>query len=238
MKNHKIAIEPLRNTVRTGIALSALAASLAGLPQAGWAQSAEKSDDEAEIVVTGTLLKGVPPVGTQSITVLAEEVTATGAASASQLLSKIPQAGTFNTDQAIRGQSGTAISINRPTLRNLGNAAASSSSTLLLLDGHRLPGMGITQTGPDVDAIPTGAIERVEIVPDGGSSIYGSDAIGGVISFITRKRFDGVAARARYGFADNYYQFDTSVTAGKDWGSGSAYIAYCPSSEHLAQLAA
>lgn len=221
--------------LRAGIALSALAATLPFTTTAAWAQSAqptnEASSDEfedvaPEIVVTGTLLRGTAPGGTQAITIGQEDIAAAGAASASGLLSKIPQAGTFNTDPAIRGQDGTSRSINRPTLRNLGNAAASASSTLLLLDGRRLPGMGITQTGPDLDSIPTGAIERVEIVPDGGSSIYGSDAIGGVISFITRKRFDGVSARARYGFADNYYQFDSSITAGKDWGSGSVYIAY------------
>lgn len=220
-------VRPIGAGVRTGVALSALACALAGLPQVGRAQSVDWSDyDDLEIVVTGTLLKGVPPVGTEAITIHPEEIEAIGAASASQLLSRIPQAGTFNTDQAIRGQTGTAISINRPTLRNLGNVTASASSTLLLLDGHRLPGMGITQTGPDVDAIPVGAIERVEIVPDGGSSLYGSDAVGGVINFITRKSFDGVDARARYGFADNYYQFDTSITAGKDWKNGAAYIAY------------
>jgi iron complex outermembrane recepter protein len=214
---------------RSGIAISALAMALAAAPQAALAQAATEAETEensSEIVVTGTLLRGTEATGTQAITVGQEEIAASGAASASQLLSKIPQGGTFLTDPAIRGQDGTARSINRPTLRNLGNAAASASSTLLLLDSHRLPGMGITQTGPDLDAIPTGAIERVEIVPDGGSSIYGSDAIGGVINFITRKRFDGLQARARYGFADDFYQFDSSITAGKDWGAGSAFIAY------------
>lgn len=228
-RNTNQAMRPDR-AAKTGIGLSALAIALAVMPHAAWAQGTGEPDDAegdpSEIVVTGTLLRGEPPVGTQAIVLGADDIASAGAANASQLLSRIPQAGTFNTDPAVRGQDGISRSINRPTLRNLGNAAASASSTLLLLDGHRLPGMGITQTGPDVDAVPTGAIERVEIVPDGGSSIYGSDAVGGVISFITRKRFDGLAARARYGFADDYHQFDSSITAGKDWGTGSAYIAY------------
>ncbi|RZA19362.1 MAG: Plug domain-containing protein, partial [Proteobacteria bacterium] len=186
MKQGEERFPSVRGRTRWGIALPALAVTLAVTPQIAWAQAVNsqadqnlaKSDDESAevIVVTGTLLRGTAPGGTQAITVGAEEIAATGAANPSQLLARIPQAGAFNTDPAVRGQSGTAISINRPTLRNLGNAAASSSSTLLLLDNHRLPGMGITQTGPDVDAIPTGAIERVEIVLDGGSSTYGSDA--------------------------------------------------------------
>lgn len=228
MRTYKFTARAAAST-RVAAGLSAMAMAIAIMPQSAAAQTAwqeEPEEEPAEIVVTGTLLRGAPPVGSQAITIDSEEIAATGAATPAQMLSKLPQGGTFGTEPAVRGVDGTARSINRPTLRNLGNAAASASSTLLLLDGHRLPGMGITQTGPDLDSIPSGAIERIEIVPDGGSSIYGSDAVGGVINFITRKRFDGVAARARYGFADNFYQIDTSLTVGKDWGSGSAFIAY------------
>lgn len=69
-------------------------------------------------------------------------------------------------------------------------------------------------------------LERIEIVPDGGSAIYGSDAVAGVLNFITIKRFDGVKVDASYGFADRYYQWDANVTAGKDWGSGSIFASY------------
>jgi len=218
----------------TGVALSSL---IFALPQVALAQGVDpKNDTDAsnataallleEIVVTGTLLRGIAPVGAQTFVFDAEEMAATGRATTSQILSQLPQGGEFSREPAVRGESGAAISINRPSLRNLGNEAASASSTLLLHNGHRLPGMGITQTGPDLDAIPSGAIERIEIVPDGGSAIYGSDAIGGVVNLITRKSFDGVSISARQGFADNYSPFDTSIIAGRDWDKISAFIAY------------
>ena len=118
------------------------------------------------------------------------------------------------------------IQVVRPNLRNLAPETGSSSSTLVLFDGHRIAGVGVTQIAVDPDIIPPIAIERVEVVTDGGSATYGADAVGGVINFITRKRFDGLKVDARYGFADDYYQVDASGIVGKDWGSGSVYAAY------------
>jgi len=97
---------------------------------------------------------------------------------------------------------------------------------LVLMNGHRLVGAGILQTSVDPSVIPPDAIERVEVIPDGGSSIYGSDAIGGVINFILRKRYDGLGINARYGFADDYQTFDANAIAGKDWGTGSIFVSY------------
>ncbi|WP_319937500.1 TonB-dependent receptor plug domain-containing protein [Sphingomonas cannabina] len=176
----------------------------------------------ADIVVTGTLLRGVAPTGTNVIGVTRDEVVATGAASSNDLLASIPQIGNFGTVPAGLGNYSNPIV--RPNIRNLG--ASGGSTTLVLMNGHRLVGAGILQTSVDPSVIPPDAIDRVEVIPDGGSSIYGSDAIGGVINFILRKRYDGIGVNARYGFADNYKTFDASAIAGKDWGSGSIYVSY------------
>jgi iron complex outermembrane recepter protein len=69
-------------------------------------------------------------------------------------------------------------------LRGLGD------STLILLDGHRLPLTGVTATS-DLSMIPIGVIERIDVLPDGASAIYGSDAIGGVVNVILKKQQDG-----------------------------------------------
>lgn len=179
-----------------------------------------------EIVVTGTLLRGVAPSGSEVVSVGREEITATGATSTAQLLATVPQAASFNSRPIVSAVSSSQITINRPNLRNLPGASGGGSSTLVLVDGHRLPGMGVRQTVPDPDAIAPGAIDRVEIVLDGGSSIYGADAVGGVINFITRKNFDGAEAKARYGFGKDYQSADTSLTIGKIWGPASAYLSY------------
>lgn len=188
-------------------------------PAAGDVAADEGGD---EIVVTGTLIRGVAPGGSQSIAVTQEQFKATGASNTSQLLASVPQSGIFLNAPVASSR----LSVNRPVLRNLGNTSSGSSSTLVLLDGHRLPGMGVRQVSPDVDAIAPGAIERVEIVTDGGSSLYGSDAVGGVMNFISRKNFDGVEVKGHYGFGHGYDTWDASLTAGKTWDWGSAYVSY------------
>lgn len=180
------------------------------------------SPEAGEIVVTGTLLRGIAPTGTNVVAVNRDAILNTGVSNSNDLLSRIPQAGSFNQLQTPTAD--IALPINRPNIRNLG--ASGSSTTLVLINGRRAVGQGVLQTSVDPSVIPPGILDRVDVIPDGGSSIYGSDAIGGVINFITRKRFDGLEASSHYGFADNYKSFDANVTAGKDWGSGSFLVSY------------
>lgn len=207
-------------------------------PQAGVAASQDRApaaepdlSDEArtdDIIVTGTLLRGVAPVGSNLISVGQERVQSQGATTSNELLATIPQVSNLfnNAPQTKLATTTNVIQVVRPNLRNLTPETGSSSSTLVLFDGHRIAGVGVTQAAVDPDLLPSSAIERVEVVTDGGSATYGADAVGGVINFITRKRFDGIKADARYGFADNYHQVDASITAGKDWGSGSLFASY------------
>ncbi|HUD31001.1 MAG TPA: TonB-dependent receptor [Novosphingobium sp.] len=218
------------------LALAGVAA-LALLPAAGQAQTTEgtppsdedvilKAKAESEIVVTGTLIRGIAPAGANVLSTTSEDIQASGASSVAQLLQTIPQLGSFNSLQQPLGNS-SEVTVNRPNLRSLpGFNSASGSTTLVLMDGHRLVGMGVTSTTPDPDVIPAGVIERLEIVPDGGSAVYGSDAVAGVMNFITLKRFDGIKADGSYSFADDYWSWDANVTAGKDWGSGSLFVSY------------
>lgn len=201
----------------------------------GWAQELPTARSEVpqdvkmealdEVIVTGTFIRGIAPGGSQTLSISAADAVAAGAASTSQLLANIPQDNSF-AGRPANGAFGSTLSVNRPTLRYLGGQSAGGSSTLLLVDGHRLPGMGVRQTTPDLDAIAPGAIESVEIVTDGGSSTYGADAVGGVMNFVTRKRFDGAEIKGRYGLADDYWMWDTSATVGKEWDRGSAWISY------------
>lgn len=231
----KVNYRPLGRAVAlTGVAAIAL---MAGTAQAQ--DDAEPADEDAgveyegttaadlrEIVVTGTLIRGIAPTGASPVTVSSEAIEETGATSVAQVLETIPQLGSFGQFQAPLAES-QEVSINRPNLRSLpGFNTSGGSTTLVLMDGHRIVGMGNATTVPDPDIIPPGVLERVEIVPDGGSAIYGSDAVAGVLNFVTIKRFDGLKVDGSYGFADDYYRWDANVTAGRDWGEGSAYISY------------
>lgn len=210
--------------------LAASVALSAIVPGVAFAQDAADAEQEAavdpEIVVTGTLVRGIAPPGASVLSTSQKDIEASGATSVAQVLQTIPQLGSFGTLQQPLAASGE-VSVNRPNLRSLpGFNTSGGSSTLVLMDGHRLVGMGVSSTSPDPDFIPAGVLERVEIVPDGGSALYGSDAVAGVMNFITIKRFDGIKVDGSYGFADNYYQYDGNVTAGKDWGSGSIFVSY------------
>jgi iron complex outermembrane receptor protein len=210
-------------TISAGALSLALAAAAApALAQTTPPAQASEPTVVDEIEVTGTLIKGVAPTGTNVVSVSRDEIVATGAASANDLLASIPQIGNFATLPV--GTASFGLPIVRPNIRNLGGSGG--STTLVLVNGHRVVGAGVLQTTADPSIVPPDIIERVEVVPDGGSSIYGSDAIGGVVNLITRKSFDGVQANVRHGVADNYHTTDASLTAGHGWGTGSAFLAY------------
>lgn len=216
----------------SGCATMALSVGLLGLSTPAFAQDAEETVEETVdgegIVVTGTLIRGSSPVGSNSITLDSERFDETGATSANELLASVPQVTNyFNrvpaTDLAVAVNQ---IQIARPNIRNISPNNASSSATLILVDGHRVATAGVAQASVDPDLLPVSAIERVEVVLEGGSAIYGADAVAGVINFVTRKRFDGLEVGGQYGFADNYWQWDANAIVGKDWGTGSLFAAY------------
>ncbi|RYD63399.1 MAG: TonB-dependent receptor, partial [Sphingomonadales bacterium] len=206
---------------RTAITLAVL-----GLPGAAQAQSTAPSDQvedsggeaESEIVVTGTSIRGIPPTGSGLISVSREDARLIGAASTAELLATVPQLNSFNTAPRV---SNGGLGSFAPGLRGLPTAA-----TLPLINGHRLISGSTQQTNPDYPFIPELAIERVEIVADGASAIYGSEAVAGVVNFITRKRVSGLEANVRYGMADDYHAFNAGAIFGHDWGSGSFVAAY------------
>jgi iron complex outermembrane receptor protein len=214
-------------TLRRGAISTSIALASALISTTAFAQDAEEEvADSSDIVVTGTLIRGVAPSGASPISVDAKKIQETGATTVAQVLQTIPQLASFGSLQTL-SSSTPELSVNRPNLRSLpGFNTSGGSSTLVLLDGHRIVGMGSNTTTPDPDFIPAGVLQRIEIVPDGGSAVYGSDAVAGVMNFITISRFDGVKVDASYGFADNYYRYDGNITAGKDWGSGSLFASY------------
>jgi len=202
----------------------ALAAAILGLPAAAHAQStdtpaqSEETDEPDEIVVTGTSIRGVPPTGSGLISVTREDAKLVGAASTPELLATVPQLNSFNTAPRV---SNGGVGSFAPGLRGLPSAA-----TLPLMNGHRLISGSVQQTNPDFPLIPELAIERVEIVADGASAIYGSDAVAGVVNFITRRRVPGLEAIVRYGVGDDYHAFNAGAIFGRQWDSGSVVAAY------------
>jgi iron complex outermembrane receptor protein len=177
-----------------------------------------------QIVVTGTSIRGMSPVGAHVIAVDRTEIERTGAQTVQQLLTRIPQVTGFNNVGQWAFGSNDASGTHAPTIHSLG--ASASNSTLILIDGLRLPLSGLNHNLADPNVIAPFALERVEVLPDGASAVYGSDAVAGVLNFITRRNFDGVEASAQRGFGDGYDTTDFNTVAGGLWDGGSALLAY------------
>jgi len=167
------------------------------------------NDAPEEVVVTGTSIRGVQPVGVNLQTVGRIDIDKTSAQTVQDILKQVPALS--NLGQAAQGNT-------TPAIHNLG--AVSSYSTLVLIDGHRFSLGGQTQTLPDPGILPPGAIERVEVLADAASSVYGSDAVAGVINFVTRKDFSGLELNAQHGFGDHYNTLFLTGVAGATFDHG------------------
>ncbi|MES2326206.1 MAG: TonB-dependent receptor [Pseudomonadota bacterium] len=178
-----------------------------------------------DIVVTGTHVRGASPTS-PLIVLTRKDIDRTGATAVDELMRTLPQ----NSESGVNKEN-TLISLpdvdpsdhgSALNLRGLGQRA-----TLVLLDGRRLAPSG-TGGFVDVSMIPLSAIERVDVLTDGASAIYGSDAVGGVVNFVLRDHFNGFETTARVGTTTDGggSQVVLSQAAGKAWGSGHALLAY------------
>ena len=154
-----------------------------------------------KIQITGSRLKGVDMEGANHLQVFSrEDMTKRGYDSVGSFLRDLPQAssaGTFTENGGVGGADGSPAGSSGVSLRGLG-----SSSTLVLVNGRRVAVDSFTNgfnSFVNVNAIPMSALERVEVLTDGASSVYGSDAIAGVINFILRKDVEGHEVSVSYG---------------------------------------
>lgn len=178
-----------------------------------------------EIVVTGTSIRGVGAVGSPKLSLNRDTIIASGASTSSEIARTLPQVVNLGADESRLGgaQDGAANTTRTSgiNLRGIGNEA-----TLLLVNGRRLAASGVIKSLSDPNQIPAAAIQRMEVVLDGASAIYGSDAVAGVVNIITRSNVDGAESTLRYGWADGMNQKVFSQTFGKTWDQGSAFVAY------------
>ena len=183
-------------------------------------QVAFAADDDVmeEVVVTGSRIKRTDLVGDNPVTVLDRDyLTNLGTMSIGDVLQDIPNSagGAVNTGVNNGGSGATRFS-----LRGLG-----SQATLVLLNGHRVVASGLgANSSVDLNNIPVSMIERVEVLKDGASAIYGSDAIAGVVNIITRHNFAGVDFNAYMGqTSENDGEVDAvDITVGVDGDNGNA----------------
>ena len=192
----------------------------------------------SELVVTGSQIHGAP-VGPSHVEAISrDDLDHSGEATVADLLTVLPQnfAGTAQPSTFLIGSDG--LGNNSTVAQGVNLRGLGAPATLVLVDGHRLAGVGLNGDFADLSSIPTAAVDRVELLLDGASAIYGSDAVGGVVNVITRRNFIGDETRARFQIADRGDAAQTQVSNifGSGWSSGHLTIAY--EYEHEEPLAA
>lgn len=181
-----------------------------------------------EVVVTGSHIGGAREVAAPTITISREDIEAGGYTSVQDIFRELPQnfseftpAGAYGQGVSRAAAQNTSDRATGIDLRGLG-----TQSTLVLLNGKRRAGSA-SGRAVDVAAIPVSVIERVEVVTGGHSATYGSDAVGGVVNFITRTSFDGMESGTSYGFSDAGGEyFGVNHIAGLEADQGGVVLAY------------
>lgn len=254
-----LAIEFPRNMFVASLAFIALCACV--MPSLGFAQQAEEEEQteqseesiEAteleqapvvpleeieEVVVTGSRLQRTPGELAGNLITLDEDyIRSTGEVTLERVLRQLPQ--NSNPSQERFGSnlnSATNFSgASTVNLRGLG-----SESTLILIDGKRIGHSGLLGGVSDVSEIPLAMVERIEVLLDGASAIYGSDAVGGVVNIITKKDYQGVLLELNYNWPseDGYEEIQGSVSGGFSLGDNTRIRASVQRNDHSGMDAA
>jgi outer membrane receptor protein involved in Fe transport len=185
-----------------------------------------------EVVVTGSRIRRKDLTTPAPVTVVNREQMATsGKMSLGDFLQTMPEQGNTVNAQVNNGNDGSV----RVDLRSLG-----SNRTLVIVNGRRMVAGGTgADSGPDLNTIPAAAVERIEILKDGASAVYGSDAISGVVNVILKKRFNGTEVSAYGGTSSrsdgNNYDLSAITGVGNEKGNILFSIGYQRSMDILAR---
>lgn len=206
-----IARNMVRIVLSSGVSLGALAGPALAQDQAPdiTSRNAQQAEEGGAIVVTGSRIKQDPTKSALPLQIITTaDIERAGISSAEQLNMFLTSSGSgadnlaSNSDVTSGAQRGTN-GLSAANLRGQGSAA-----TLILLNGRRVAAHGLSGQAVDVNQIPFAAIERVEVLKDGASAIYGTDAVGGVINYITKKNYTGLGVQ---GFTDLTQRGDGNI---------------------------
>lgn len=211
----------VRQRRKAGVMGAMLLAPLAG----AYAQSTDSQPQLEEVVVTGTSIKGVAAVGSPTLAVSSADIQASGISDTNEFLKALPQFVNLGIEEgrggSVQGAVGNITQARTVNLRGLG-----ADSTLVLLNGRRMAPHGSQGQFYDMSVIPANAISRIEVVADGASAIYGSEAVGGVVNIITKRNFQDADTEVRYGSGDGFDEKRFAQNFGFSWGSGNVFVAY------------
>ena len=188
-----------------------------------------QSGSVEEIFVTGTHISLGAPSASPVFAFSRDEIDGAGLGSVAALIQRLPQ--NFN-GGATEGTIGTVAGGGRVDNAAEGTGvnlrALNNDATLVLLNGRRLALGNKFGNFVDISLVPLSALERVEVMTDGASAIYGADAVAGVVNFVLTDDFEGAETRLRYGSVTEGDSDELQIgqSFGHSWGSGSALMSY------------
>ncbi len=189
---------------------------------------AQEDQIAQEILVTGSNIRGISEGTSQVITVDRTDIDRAGHGTVGEAIAALPQnfGGTGTEDSSLTGADHSTQNIGLGTSANL--RGLGSDATLTLVNGRRLAGSGGQADFTDISLIPLAAVERIEVLTDGASALYGSDAVGGVINILMRKNFTGGETRLRVGTATQggASEVQFGQVLGTSWNTGHVLAAY------------
>ncbi|MBT1445747.1 TonB-dependent receptor [Shewanella sp. JM162201] len=181
----------LAKAIRFALIGGAATAAISTVP--AFAEEAADGAKVERIAVTGSRIQRTDMETANPVIAFdAKDIQKTGVSSVAEFLRENAASGGFNESSTLSQAAGAS---------SVGLKGFSSEYTLILLNGRRLPKNSAGGIFTDINQVPMAAVERIDILPDGASAIYGSDAVAGVINIITKKDFEGVHVSAKYGAA-------------------------------------
>jgi len=201
-------------------------------PRPSPSEDEEVEEQLENIIVTGSRIRGAQSAS-PLVTISRAEIDMAGFATVEEILETLPQnfgagatSDALNDTNILDALGGRVEALGGGTSVNLRGLGA--SSTLVLVNGRRMSPGGAAARFTNIASIPLTAVERVEVLTDGASAIYGSDAIAGVINFILRSDYEGAETRLRYGSDRNGDTSDVQFgqVFGTSWSSGNVLFSY------------
>jgi iron complex outermembrane receptor protein len=204
--------------------LLTLASATAQAQMVAQGQMAQAEEVPENVLITGSLIRGAAAVGVPVTNLSPQDFAMTGALTTADLFRTVPAATV--SPGPVATQSGANIErATKVNIRNLDSGTATRS--LLMIDGVRAPAQGNGLCEIDPSIIPALSQERIDILVDGASATYGSDAIGGVINIILKKNFDGAVTQLRYTTAPGgKNRYLASQLWGRTWDGGDITLSY------------
>lgn len=189
--------------------------------------SADEAARVEDVIVTGSLLKSSGPAASPVVTLGREDLDARGFATVAEAVTALPQNYAGSATPAVQLANSDTQGSNRVAATGVNLRGLGPASTLVLVNGRRMAGTGFRGDFSDISAMPSAAVERVDVLLDGASALYGADAVAGVVNVIMRRSFDGLETRLRTSAAEGGAEdVSASVVGGRSWTTGSAYLAY------------